>query len=41
MIIVCIYHHPIMNTTKFIKICISKSLQKISKKDKTTMLMGD
>ena len=41
MIIGCIYQRPNMNPTEFIDIYISELFQKISKEDKTIILMGD
>ena len=41
LIIGCIYQHPSMNSTEFRDIYISKLLRKISKENKTIVLMGD
>ena len=41
MIVACIYRHPSMNPTEFIDIYLSELLQKLSREDKTIMLMGD
>ena len=41
LIIGCIYKHPSMNPNEFIDVYMSNLLQKISKEDKTIMLMGD
>ena len=41
VIVACIYRHPSMNPTEFIDIYLSELLQKLSREDKTIMLMGD
>ena len=41
LIIGCIYQHPSKNSTEFRDIYISKLLRKISKENKTIVLMGD
>ena len=41
LIIGCIYRHPSMNPNEFINVYMSGLLQKISKDDKTIILMGD
>ena len=41
LIIRYIYRHPSMNPTEFIDVYMLDLLQKISKEDKTVMLMGD
>ena len=41
VIVACIYRHPSMNPTEFIDIYLSELLQKLSRKDKKIMLMGD
>ena len=40
LITACIYRHPSMNPTEFVDVYMSDLLQKISKEDKTIMLMG-
>lgn len=41
LIVGCIYRHPCMNSSEFIDIYMSELLQKLSREDKTIMLMGD
>ena len=41
VIVACIYRRPSMNPTEFIDIYLSELLQKLSREDKTIMLMGD
>ena len=41
VIVSCIYRHPSMNPTEFTDIYLSELLQKLSREDKTIMLMGD
>ena len=41
VIVGCIYHHPSLNPTEFVDIHIQELLQKMSKEDKTIVLLGD
>ena len=40
-IVGCVYQHPCMNPTEFTESYLSELLQKLSKEDKTIILMGD
>ena len=40
-IVGCVYQHPCMNPTEFTENYLSELLQKLSKEDKTIILMGD
>ena len=41
IIVGCIYRHPSLNPTEFVDIHIQELLQKMSKEDKTIVLLGD
>ena len=41
VIVGCIYRHPSLNPTEFVDIHIQELLQKMSKEDKTIVLLGD
>ena len=41
IIVGCIYRHPSLNPTKFVDIHIQELLQKMSKEDKTIVLLGN
>ena len=41
VIVGCIYRHPSLNPTEFVDILIQELLQKMSKEDKTIVLLGD